>query len=360
MPGGGSMQPWLDYCMPRYALLVSYDGTGFCGWQKQEPVLRAEVSEDSTAVAAYGEQTPLIESDRPGRVALRTVQGVLERAVREVVRQPIELFGASRTDSGVHARGQVAAFSCAPLELPDGSLETGENLKGFGWPPERGVDRLISAINSRLPSDVVVRGASLVRPQFDPVGDATRKAYSYTFCVSHERPIAGRECMMHVGRRSSLDVLAMDRAAKRLIGEFDFAAFAASGHGRKTTVRRVDHAAVFVMEEAGGLPAWGTRTCGPRVISDEQAALQRGPRFESTAPRQIVRLEIAGNGFLWNMVRIIAGTLLQVGIGAMDEACITRGIESLDRRTLGPTAPPEGLCLEWIEYGRGEAMGTGD
>jgi tRNA pseudouridine38-40 synthase len=277
----------------------------------------------------------------------------------------VALFGASRTDSGVHARGQVAAFTCAPLELADGTFDASEQFKGVGWPPERGVERLVSAINSRLPDDVVVRSASLVRPQFDPVGDAVRKAYSYTFCVSHERPIAGREGMMHVARRSSIDVQAMHRAAVRLIGEHDFAAFAASGHGRKSTVRSVDHAAVFVVEDAGLWPKHGTRTCGPRVTQDQvQVSPSRGPDFAALHARQIVRLEIAGNGFLWNMVRIIAGTLLQVGLGAMDEACITTAIASCNRKVLGPTAPPEGLCLEWIEYGgaggRGEALGNRD
>src|ERR1700754_2530852 len=95
--------------VPRYKLTIAYDGTNFCGWQKQEPLAGGAEAE---VRRAYSPETPLIASTREGRVALRTVQGVVEQAVREVVREPVEVLGASRTDSGVHASGQVAAFSC--------------------------------------------------------------------------------------------------------------------------------------------------------------------------------------------------------------------------------------------------------
>ncbi|MFN5959690.1 MAG: hypothetical protein ACK462_17320, partial [Planctomyces sp.] len=100
--------------MPRYKLTIAYDGTDFVGWQKQEPLDAQNAI--VPGVTAYTSQTPMIESTRPGRVALRSVQGVVERAVSETVREPVELVGASRTDSGVHARGQVAAFTCGPYE----------------------------------------------------------------------------------------------------------------------------------------------------------------------------------------------------------------------------------------------------
>ena len=100
--------------MPRYCLTIAHDGTDFCGWQKQEPP------------AAHSETTgsgrhvdPTLETTQPGRIALRTVQAIVERAVREVVREPVELKGSSRTDSGVHAKGQVAAFTCS------GDMSTG-------------------------------------------------------------------------------------------------------------------------------------------------------------------------------------------------------------------------------------------
>src|SRR5262245_15080259 len=94
--------------VPRYKLTVAYDGTDFCGWQKQEP--RAEHSERT---GSGRHVDPALEPGEPGRVALRTVQAVVEKSVREVVREPVEVKGASRTDSGVHARGQVAAFTAS-------------------------------------------------------------------------------------------------------------------------------------------------------------------------------------------------------------------------------------------------------
>lgn len=350
--------------VPRYKLLIAYDGTDFCGWQKQEPLARgaavdgavaAALAEDDAQVAggtsaaraghpAYSEQTPLIESRREGRVALRTVQGVVEQAVRAVVREDVELLGASRTDSGVHARGQVAAFTCEPRETPGVGAITGavaaamaENKpeasetaapRGAGWPIERGVDRLCAAINSRLPEDVLVLSAAHVPVGFDPIGGAVRKAYSYTWHIGRGRPLWDRRTVTHVWNARSLDVSAMNEAAARLVGEHDFAAFASAGHGRLTTVRRVFRCEVREM---------------PRALGRDAGRYQ---------------LWIEGGGFLWNMVRIIAGTLLEVGTGRRAADDVGRVLGGRDRTKAGPTAGPEGLCLEWIEYpsGAGEAV----
>ncbi|HYD00701.1 MAG TPA: tRNA pseudouridine synthase A [Phycisphaerales bacterium] len=293
--------------MPRYRLTIAYDGTEFCGWQKQEPPeAPAAAGEGAGVTAAYGERTPLMGSEREGRVALRTVQGVVEQAVRGVCRERVELVGASRTDSGVHARGQVAAFST----LPDG--------KGTGWPSERGADRLMAAVNSRLPDDVTVLAASEVAVGFDPIGDAVKKMYSYTFSVGPVKPVWTRRVVNWLPR-GELDVAAMNRAAELLVGEHDFAAFAAAGHGRLTTVRTVYSLSV---SDAGS----------------------------GDGGNRVVRMEVEGNGFLWNMVRIIAGTLMQVGLGQKSVEQVREALESRDRAKAGLTAPPQGLCLERIWY----------
>ncbi len=319
--------------MPRYRLTIAYEGTNFCGWQRQEPPAPAvptpidvadqpPVSEAHAVIAdapkppptraAFAPDTPLIESTRAGRVALRTVQGVVEQAVRSVVREPVEVLGASRTDSGVHAKGQVAAFTCEPRAASEGESAT----KGTGWPAARGTDRLMAAINSRLPDDVLVIDAARAHNNFDPISDATSKAYSYTFHCGQTRPLWDRTRVHHLWHPTGLDVDAMNAAAAHLVGEHDFAAFAAAGHGRLSTVRRIF-------------------TCS---ITRERA--------------ERVRLDITGSGFLWNMVRIIAGTLMQVGTGQRTPEQVAMALESRDRTQAGPTLPPTGLCLEWIRYAR--------
>lgn len=327
--------------MPRYKLSIAYDGTDFCGWQRQEPpdAARTPVELHGPTRRAYSLETPTIESTREGRVALRTVQGVLEQAVRHVVREPVEVLGSSRTDSGVHARGQVAAFSCEPRDV----LVPAE--KGIGWPAERGVDRLVLAINSRLPDDVQVRSAELVSNDFDPIGDVQSKGYSYTFHVGPHRPMWDRRYVHHVWHPKGLDVDAMNAAAAVLVGEHDFAAFAAAGHGRLTTVRTVHECRVMIAgaDEAGVSSADRTdRTTG-------QWHGVAGQSHEHSHGQRVV-IRVSGSGFLWNMVRIIAGTLMQVGIGQRTPADVRSALESKDRAKSGPTLGPEGLCLEWIQY----------
>lgn len=317
----GAARGRLHSAVPRYRLILAYDGTDFCGWQKQEPLARgAEGAPEPDGPAlspppAYTPATPLVPSERPGRVALRTVQAVVERAVREVVREPVALVGASRTDSGVHARGQVAAFTCGPLEGA---------APGTGWPADRGADRLVAAINSRLPEDVLVLHAGEVPAAFDPIGDCASKGYSYTFHVGRRRPLWDRAVVHHVWQSSRLDVGAMARAGAELVGRHDFAAFAAAGHGRASTVREV--LGLSVTEVGGG----------------------GAPAADGASQR--VRVEVSGNGFLWNMVRIIAGTLMEVGLGRRTPQEVRAALESRDRARAGPTAPPTGLCLEWVRY----------
>lgn len=365
--------------MPRYKLTVAYDGTAFCGWQKQEPLATGvagsgvagsgvagslrDPSDDaepakpaqpgpSPEKLALAEPAAAREDDARPRIALRTVQGVLERAVREVVRERVVLMGASRTDAGVHARGQVAAFTCSPRDSGDEPLEAGKEAKeegvpmarGCGWPRDRGVERLVRAVNGRLPEDVLVTGCEEVGPGFNPIGGAVEKAYSYLLHVSPARvgaeggvgsglrPLWDRNYVHHVWE--GLNVEAMNEAAGLMVGEHDFAAFAASGHGRLTTVRRVF-------------------SCGVRELSEpgcDGGSAAVGLASNADSARRI-RIDIQGNGFLWNMVRIIAGTLVDVGRGRKRATDIPAILASGNRALAGPTLPPTGLCLEWVRYG---------
>lgn len=347
----------LTFEVPRFKLTIAYDGTDFRGWQKQEPFASdvyplpdpGRGNPDSYAriqgvVQREGEERP--------RVQLRTVQHIIERAVREIVREPIQLQGASRTDSGVHAKGQVAAFTCGDGEAPAGSEDGGAQEQGedseagnttdggehdrpmlpthTGWPLTRGVGRLRRAINGRLPDDVQVVDAEVVPDSFDPIADCVSKMYSYTLHVAPPpptgvglRPLWDRRYVHHVW--NALDVDAMRRAADRIVGTHDFAAFATAGHGRENTVRTVHTLEVKRLD-----PILGTRG-------------------EIGAER--VRIEISGNGFLYNMVRIIAGTLVKVGEGKMTAEDVSGVIKGRNRQDAGPTLPPEGLCLERVEYG---------
>jgi tRNA pseudouridine38-40 synthase len=309
--------------VPRYKLTIAYDGTDFCGWQKQEPLASSDAATERRSDEAGGDEAgslggrePILdlkheryESDRPGRVALRTVQHVVERAVREVVREPIQLLGASRTDAGVHARGQIGAFTATddPEKIALGS----------GWPIERGVDRLVRAVNGKLPEDVLVVGGEVVPAEFDPISWCTAKGYSYLLHVGMVRPLFDRRYIQQIWE--ALDVARMQEAAAKLIGEHDFAAFAAAGHGRLSTVRTVFDCAV--------------------------------QELDPTPQGRRIRIDISGSGFLWNMVRIVAGTLVEVGKGKMTAADVAAALESKDRRQAGPTLSPQGLCLEWVRYG---------
>lgn len=357
--------------MPRYKLTIAYDGTDFCGWQKQEPVvfgdgmpLRWQAPPADKIVGTVhheGEESP--------RSQLRTVQHVVEQAVREVVRERVNLKGSSRTDSGVHARGQVASFFCqgdeggggegsseprvnpstidaAPTAPSVHAAHTGHSAdaghatstsnaaeasstapvsplapdpsappvtRGAGWPLSRGADRLMRALNGRLPDDCMIVGAEAVPDSFDPTRDTLAKGYSYTIHASRERALWDRRYVHQIWE--PLDVVAMQQAAACIVGEHDFASFAATGHGRLSTVRTV-------------------YTCEVTAIAPDR-----------------VRIDVSGNGFLWNMVRIIAGTLANVGKGRTKPGDIPAILAAGDRRAAGPTLPPTGLCLEWIKFG---------
>jgi tRNA pseudouridine38-40 synthase len=289
--------------VPRYRLTIAYDGTDYCGWQKQEPV-------DPNAPAPLGDEPRQ-------RLVLPTVQHVVEQAVRHAVRENVSVMGASRTDSGVHAAGQVAAFTTS----------SGED-RSRGWPVERGTDALCRAINSRLPNDINIIGAAVAPDDFDPVFGAVCKAYSYRLHVSRHRPTWDRRYVHHVW--TPLNLEAMNAVAAVLVGEHDFAGFAAQGHGRLTTVRTV--LACRVVKEDGPSES------APPIGS-----------LESLIPTRL-RIDVVGSGFLWNMVRIIAGTIVDAGVGRSDPDRVRQALATGDRRLAGPTLPAQGLRLEWIRY----------
>ena len=278
--------------MPRYKITIAYDGTNFHGWQRQHDT-RDDLVDDAQD---QGEATPGLSLDEKAtaRRPLRTVQDTVERAVRDVVREPVTVLGASRTDAGVHAIGQVAAFTTA-REIP--------------------VDKLPRALTSRLPGDVVVKKAEIVGDDFDPIRDAIAKGYVYRFvhsCATEQRPLFARNFVTATAYR--LDPARMNLAARMLLGEHDFASFTRVAHGRESTMRTI-----------------------------YQCKVDR-------TSRRRCHLEVVGNGFLYNMVRIIAGTLREVGRGAIEPEAIPDILRAKDRNAAGPTLPPNGLCLMWIRY----------
>ncbi len=279
-----------DSPVRRYVLTLAYEGTGFHGWQKQA------------------------NPDGP----VRTVQGELDAALVQVLRQPVSTLGASRTDAGVHAMGQVVQFDAA-TPLP--------------------VERMAMAINSRLPEDVRVVGAAVApRPDFRCISEPVWKRYRYRVDDSG-RPVLWRRRWVHVVR-SRLDVERMNDAAGRLVGTIDMAGLAAAGHGRATTVRTVHQCEVVRVGAAGD----------EEGEAGEDAAGRSGGGGGSGEVHVVVR----GDGFLWNTVRIIAGTLVDVGLGRLEPGVVDEVLATGDRRRAGPTLPPQGLWLERIAYAGGE------
>ncbi|MFW6050221.1 MAG: tRNA pseudouridine(38-40) synthase TruA [Myxococcota bacterium] len=268
-------------------LVVAYDGTDFAGWQRQ-----------------------------PGQ---RTVQSTLGGAVHGVTVHRTRLRGASRTDAGVHALGQVASFAC-DRELPP--------------------DAWIHELNRRLPEDASVAHAEPCAADYDPRHDATGKTYRYLMRVGRVRDPLTRHRAWQVGpqlarRRATrapfpstedyLDVVAMAEAAAALEGAHDFRAFQASNDDREETVRTLHRVDV--------MPGFGGR-------------------------RDLLAVEVEGNAFLKNMVRILAGTLLDVGRGKRTPEAISDLLTpQAERGAAGPTAPAHGLTLVQVHLGR-RAPGT--
>jgi tRNA pseudouridine38-40 synthase len=265
--------------MWKYAALVSYVGTRYCGWQTQKGT-------------ASGPDPSIQE----------TIQQALRGIVSEEKVSPV---GSGRTDSGVHAAGQVVHFVTREKEWDPGILKR--------------------ALNSRLPGDIRVIGVQAVPIDFHAQRSALKKQYSYYFQQ-------GPSPLPHLAPfswwiRKRLDRAAMQRAVDHLAGEHDFKPFQASGAKVSTTVRRILEAEVGWEPVAfPGSPHWDVERFG------------------------LVRVRLVGTGFLKQMVRGIAGTLLQVGEGRRSPDCTREILESGDRSRVGQTAPGRALWLERVWY----------
>jgi tRNA pseudouridine38-40 synthase len=218
------------------------------------------------------------------------VQQVIEEALNQLLREKVRLRSSGRTDAGVHARGMVAAFQTT-TSLP---------LKAY-----------VEGTNRFLPPDIAILDAQDVHPGFRPIGDALSKHYRYTILMMPVRSPLHRFTAWHV--RELLDLDAMGEAARHFCGTHDYAAFRASNCSAKTTVRRVDSVTVG-----------------------------RSGNF--------VVIDVVGEGFLKNMVRVMAGTLVDIGRGRFSPAHVAWLLQNRDRKKAGVTAPACGLCLIKVEY----------
>ena len=244
--------------MKRIKLVVAYDGTNYCGWQLQ-----------------------------PG---MPTIELMLNNALSELLKEDINVIGASRTDSGVHALGNVAVFdtnSAIPAE------------------------KICFAVNQRLPEDIRVQSSVEVEPFFHPRRVKSRKTYEYR--------IYNRKIEIPTQRLYSnfiyydMDIAKMQEAANYLVGEHDFKSFCSVKTQALDTVRTIY-------------------------------------RIDINRIEDMIYIKITGNGFLYNMVRIIAGTLIEVGRGAYPPEKIIEILKGSDRNLAGPTALARGLTLISIEY----------
>ncbi|PRQ06933.1 tRNA pseudouridine synthase A [Enhygromyxa salina] len=262
-------------------LRLAYDGTGFHGFARQTG---------------------------PGG-AVRTVQGELERALSRLYKQELLTRGASRTDAGVHARGQLVAFD-PPFEIPPRGLLLG--------------------LAAQLPRDMVALAAWAadspdavpLNPRFHNLG----KRYRYRIRVTSLRDPLTERYEWHLPRPLALEP--MRAGAQRLIGEHDFAGFRARDCQAKTTVRRLRSIEIGVHTLAQIDPlAWDTG------------------RIEAPDEPAVVEIDVCGDAFLKNMVRILVGTLCAVGRGQLDLARLDELLREGDRARAGPTAPARGLTL---------------
>jgi len=244
-----------------------------------------------------------------------SVQATIETAIRQLTGKSVRLTAAGRTDAGVHALGQVANFST------DSTIPV-ENIR--------------SGLQNFLPADIVVRDVVLADPEFHATYGAVQKRYRYVIYNSSVRsPFFSRYTWSY---SAALDTAAMQQAADELIGRHDFRSFESHFPNKATSVRTVTGAIV------GRLPGWS-------VWSRVSAFPQEDDRSGSSAPQdEFVCFEITADGFLYNMVRAIVGTLLKVGRGQWTADDVRRIIAGQDRSLAGETAPARGLYLVQVEY----------
>lgn len=244
--------------MKRVKLVVAYDGTNYHGWQVQDNGI--------------------------------TIEEVLNRTISELVQEDIKVIGASRTDAGVHACGNVAVF------------DTKSRIPG---------DKFSFALNQRLPEDIRIQESCEVDADFHPRYADTVKTYEYN--ILNRRFELPSKRLYAAFCYYPMDIERMNQAAAYLVGEHDFKSFCSAGAQVQTTVRTI---------------------YAVNVTKDDD----------------MVHIRITGNGFLYNMVRIIAGTLMQVGTGLMEPEQVKEILEARDRSKAGPTAVAKGLTLVEIRY----------
>lgn len=248
--------------MKRIMLEIAYDGTNYCGWQIQPE--------------------------------LPTVEAEVNKALSSLLKDQIEVIGASRTDSGVHALGNVAVF------------DTNSRIPA---------DKFTLALNQSLPEDIRVQSSMEVPLDFHPRKVNCRKTYQYRILNRRIALPTDRYYSHFVYYPLSLELMA--RAGSYLIGDHDYKSFCSVKTQVTDTVRTIYDLRVTKEDKDG----------------------------------DIITITIEGNGFLYNMIRIIAGTLIEVGRGALSPDDIPNILKGLDRSLAGPTAPPEGLILMKIDYG---------
>ena len=244
--------------MKRVKLVVAYDGMNYHGWQVQDNGI--------------------------------TIEEVLNRTISELVQEDIKVIGASRTDAGVHACGNVAVF------------DTESRIPG---------DKFSFALNQRLPEDIRIQESCEVDADFHPRYADTVKTYEYN--ILNRRFELPSKRLYAAFCYYPMDIGRMNQAAAYLVGEHDFKSFCSAGAQVQTTVRTI---------------------YAVNVTKDDD----------------MVHIRITGNGFLYNMVRIIAGTLMQVGTGLMEPEQVKEILEARDRSKAGPTAVAKGLTLVEIRY----------
>ena len=245
--------------MRNIKLVIEYDGKEFNGWQKQPNKLN--------------------------------IQGEIERAIKQITGEEVDLTASGRTDAGVHALGQVANF------------KTNSNIP---------IEKIPIALNSNLKKSIVIKSAEEVEERFHSRLNCKRKTYRYIINNSRYGTAIYRNLETHIPMK--LDIQKMQEAVKYFEGEHDFKAFKASGTSSKSSVRTIYKAEVI---DAGN---------------------------------ERIYIELTGSGFLYNMVRIISGTLVEVGLGKIEPSEIQTIIESQKRENAGKTLPPQGLYLVNVEY----------
>lgn len=252
----------------RILLRVAYDGTNYHGWQLQPNAA--------------------------------TIEGELNRALCALTGEEIVVTGASRTDAGVHALGNVAVFDTTS-RIP--------------------AEKFSYALNQRLPEDIVIQSSKQVADDFHPRHCDCRKTYEYDI-LNRTFPLPAYRNTAYF-LYGTLNIKAMRRACQAFLGEHDFASFCAAGAQVQTTVRTI-----YSLEVE----------CRPLTEANAGSA------------DQLLTIRVKGNGFLYNMVRIIAGTLVEVGRGHIKPEEVAGIIAAKDRAKAGPTAPARGLRLVEIEY----------